>query len=67
MGALYDRIVTNEIKMKDSPMDGVAVQSTKQSSQGWLDTVMNLIPGRKQQASMEPSDDAVRRTHDFLR
>ncbi len=34
---------------------------------GWLDTFMNLIPGRKQQSSNEPSEEAIKRTQDYLR
>ena len=33
----------------------------------WMDSILSLIPGRKQAASNEPSDEAVKRTHDYLR
>jgi brefeldin A-inhibited guanine nucleotide-exchange protein len=73
MEALYDRIVTNEIKMKDDPMAGTdAAKATgggaaAAAGAGWLDTIMNLIPGRAKAASSEPNDEAIRRTHDYLR
>ncbi len=34
---------------------------------GWMDTILNLIPGRRAAASNEPSEEAIRRTHDSLR
>ena len=34
---------------------------------GWMDTILNLIPGRKQKATDEPNEDAIKRTHDYLR
>lgn len=34
---------------------------------GWMDTVLNLIPGRKQKITDEPDEDAIKRTHDYLR
>jgi len=34
---------------------------------GWMDTILNLIPGRKQQSADEPSEEAIKRTHEFLR
>ena len=33
----------------------------------WMDTILNLIPGRRAAASNEPSEDAIKRTHDNLR
>ena len=33
----------------------------------WMDTILNLIPGRRAAASSEPSEDAIKRTHDNLR
>ena len=32
-----------------------------------MDTILNLIPGRRAAASAEPSEEAIRRTHDNLR
>lgn len=34
---------------------------------GWMDTILNLIPGRRAAASSEPSEEAIKRTHDNLR
>jgi Sec7 domain len=67
MTALYDRIVGNEIKMKDNWMEGMTAAAVVNQQQSWLDSILNLIPGRKQASSNEPSDDAIRRTHEFLR
>lgn len=33
----------------------------------WMDTILNLIPGRRAAASSEPSEEAIKRTHDNLR
>ncbi|KAK9829453.1 hypothetical protein WJX72_005963 [[Myrmecia] bisecta] len=72
MTSLYDRIVNNEIKMKDSGLEAALAAHSKAAAGGgagggWMDTILNLIPGRKQQASNEPSDDSIRRTHEYLR
>ena len=32
-----------------------------------MDTILNLIPGRKQLSADEPNEEAIKRTHDFLR
>jgi hypothetical protein len=32
-----------------------------------MDTILNLIPGRKQKITDEPNEDAIKRTHDYLR
>jgi brefeldin A-inhibited guanine nucleotide-exchange protein len=66
MESLYDRIVNNEIKMKaDQPLVGPTGQ--KQVAVGWLDTIMNLLPGRQRAADDEPTEEAIRRTQEFLR
>ena len=72
MEALYDRIIHNEIKMKDDPMalsgaDAAKAAAAAAAGVGWLDTIMNLIPGRAKAASAEPNDEAIRRTHEHLR
>jgi brefeldin A-inhibited guanine nucleotide-exchange protein len=72
MESLYDRIVHNEIKMKDEAglAGGAAADAEAHKAaagSGWLDTIMNLIPGRAKAASAEPNDEAIRRTHDYLR
>ena len=71
MEALYDRIIHNEIKMKDPALEhlggGGQAAAAAAASASWLDTIMNLIPGRAKLASNEPNDDAIRRTHEYLR
>ena len=71
MGALYDRIVNDEIKMKDEDT-GHEVGGSKEAAaaaeqQGWLDTMMSIFPGRQRAAAAEPTEAAIRRTHEFLR
>lgn len=54
--------------VKDGEMEGVmAAAQAKGAGGGWMDTILNLIPGRKQQALAEPSEEAIKRTHDYLR
>ncbi len=71
MCELYDRIVNNEIKLKDDFMSGQQAQQAtagQPRDAGLFSALMGLIPGgRKQQTVSEPSDDAIKRTHDFLR
>ena len=68
MESLYDRIVLNEIKMKDDESGTMGGRGAKQvAAAGWLDTIANLIPGRQHIASNEPDDEAVRNTHERLR
>ncbi|DBA82002.1 TPA: hypothetical protein ACH3X1_007704 [Trebouxia sp. C0004] len=71
MSSLYERIQTNEIKMKDPGSDPTALAASRaaQAGQGggWMDTILNLIPGRKQKITDEPNEDAIKRTHDYLR
>lgn len=47
----------------------IAASRAAQTGQGggWMDTILNLIPGRKQKATDEPNEDAIKRTHDYLR
>lgn len=68
MESLYDRIINNEIKMKDldSALSG-KLGGDKQSPGGWLETFANLIPGRQRVAADEPDDEAVKQTHEKLR
>ncbi|CAL8462959.1 g2493 [Coccomyxa elongata] len=66
MSELYDRILNNEIKMKDADAEGLVATNTAKGG-GWMDTILNLIPGRRAAASNEPSEEAIRRTHDNLR
>ncbi|KAL0026445.1 hypothetical protein WJX79_010345 [Trebouxia sp. C0005] len=71
MSSLYERIQTNEIKMKDPGSDPTALAANRAAQPGqgggWMDTVLNLIPGRKQKITDEPDEDAIKRTHDYLR
>eukprot|EP00873_Tetraselmis_striata_P021183 jgi/Tetstr1/441447/TSEL_029692.t1 len=66
---LYDRIQGNEIKMKDTdPVESMhaAPSAAKCLQLSWIDTVMGMI-GRKAVDYNEPSDDAIRRTHEYLK
>ncbi|GMH32506.1 hypothetical protein BSKO_00340 [Bryopsis sp. KO-2023] len=71
LGAIYDRIVENEIKMRDdSLLDGTMdAQSLAQNNKAlaWRDLFLGLIPGRRQAKLNEPSDEAIRRTQEYLR
>lgn len=51
---------------QDSALDILQSQQNKAAG-GWMDTILNLIPGRKQQSANEPSEEAIKRTHEFLR
>lgn len=46
---------------------GAQQQQQQQQAAGLMDTLLSLIPGRKAQVSSEPSDDSIKRTHDYLR
>lgn len=46
---------------------GAQQAQQQQQAAGLMDTLLSLIPGRKAQVSSEPSDDSIKRTHDFLR
>ena len=52
--------------VQDSALDMLQNQQAKAAG-GWIDTILNLIPGRKQLASDEPNEEAIKRTHDYLR
>ena len=57
-------------RSQDPAVEGMlAAQASKAAGQqgGWMDTIMNLIPGRKQAASATPSEDAIQATHEHLR
>ncbi len=58
--------------MQDVDMEGRVAgaqqqQQQQQQAAGLMDTLLSLIPGRKAQVSSEPSDDSIKRTHEFLR
>ncbi|KAG2453172.1 hypothetical protein HYH02_002496 [Chlamydomonas schloesseri] len=74
MGALYDRIVTNEIKMnKDDGGAGAAGGAAAQQDTGiaaparaLFNTLLGLMGGRGPAVSAGPSDAAIRATLDYL-
>ena len=71
MGALYDRIVGNEIKMKDfDPAASGGPTSGSKSNTGlssFATSLLTLMGGAmKQEASTEPSDESIKRTLDYL-
>jgi brefeldin A-inhibited guanine nucleotide-exchange protein len=52
--------------MQDADAEGM-MTTTQTKGGGWMDTILNLIPGRRAAASNEPSEEAIRRTHENLR
>ena len=48
-------------------MDSLTAKEQQAKQVGWMDSILSLIPGRKQAASNEPSEEAIKRTHDYLR
>ena len=48
-------------------LDSLTAKEQQAKQVGWMDSILSLIPGRKQAASSEPSDEAIKRTHDYLR
>ena len=71
LSGIYDRILSDEIKMRDdSLLEGSvhgANQAQSKAGLALLDMFLSLIPGRKQLISNEPSDAAIKRTQDYLR
>lgn len=59
-------VVLQEPGADPTTMAARAAQPGQQAG-GWMDTILNLIPGRKQKVSDEPNEDAIKRTHDYLR
>eukprot|EP00210_Caulerpa_lentillifera_P001785 g1715.t1 len=73
LSAIYDRILSNEIKMRDDSLlegngsnQGVNPAQNK-AGVALLDMFLSLIPGRKQNVTNEPSEAAIKRTQDYLR
>ena len=66
---LYDRIVSNEIRMRDT--DAAAPAAAAAAAAGsWMDAIVALVPGRgggARPTAPEPSDAALRATHAALR
>ena len=57
-----------QVCAQDTGADGlVAAAGLAKGGGGWMDTILNLIPGRRAAASSEPSEEAVRRLHETLR
>lgn len=52
---------------QDNPTDILTAKEQQAKAVSWMDSILSLIPGRKQAYSNEPSDEAIRRTHDYLR
>ena len=52
---------------QDNPTDILTAKEQQAKAASWMDSILSLIPGRKQTHSSEPSDEAIRRTHDYLR
>ena len=52
---------------QDNPTDILTAKEQQAKAASWMDSILSLIPGRKQTHSNEPSDEAIRRTHDYLR
>jgi hypothetical protein len=53
--------------VQDNPMEAIGAKEHVAKQVSWMDSILSLIPGRKQAASSEPSDEAIKRTHDYLR
>lgn len=53
--------------VQDNPTDILSAKEQQAKAVTWMDSILSLIPGRKQAYSNEPSDEAIRRTHDYLR
>ena len=62
MSALYDRIVLNEIKMKDDAVAPTKQQTTNMNRMLGLDAILNIVVRRAPEGSkeMETSDDVIR-------
>lgn len=53
--------------VQDNLMDSLNAKEQQAKAASWMDSILSLIPGRKQASSDEPSDEAIKRTHDYLR
>lgn len=62
MGALYDRIVSNEIKMKADTMLPASKQPANVNRMLGLDAILNIVVRKPREESriMETSDDVIR-------
>lgn len=70
MSALYDRIINNEIQMKDDNELGMKADGGAAAAPaalgGVFSTLLSLMGAVKQQVHVEPSEEAIKRTLDFL-
>ncbi|KAH7427467.1 hypothetical protein KP509_10G045100 [Ceratopteris richardii] len=61
MGALYERIVKNEIKLKEDPLVAPSKQPTNTSKILSLDAILNIVVRkRNDDKALETSDDVIR-------
>ncbi|GIL58910.1 hypothetical protein Vafri_13917 [Volvox africanus] len=72
MSALYDRIVSNGIKMKDDGAPGTGGAAPQEAgglaapARALFNTLLGLMGGRGQAVNSGPSDAAIRATLDYL-
>jgi brefeldin A-inhibited guanine nucleotide-exchange protein len=68
LGALYDRIVKNEIKMKSDPAGGAKQAVAAVKPQGGLEAILNLVlPRRKRDVSADTSEDIIRHMQEMFK
>ncbi|WIA22572.1 hypothetical protein OEZ86_009559 [Tetradesmus obliquus] len=69
MRSLYERIVCNEIQIKDDLVDAASAKAAAEAAQRGnmlMNALWSIVGGAKQAESAEPSDDAIKRTLDYL-
>lgn len=72
MGALYDRVVQNEIKLKELPLDNSESQPANKGNAGLnnfgLDSILDLLAGRNRTVTLtETSDEVVKHMQEQLK
>ncbi|GFH25080.1 SEC7 domain-containing protein, partial [Haematococcus lacustris] len=65
MLALYDRIASNEIKMKDEGAE-LNLQPWSMSPNNIFNTLLSMLGAIKQTSRSEPSEESIKRTLDML-
>ncbi|KAL6762063.1 hypothetical protein V8C86DRAFT_3013062 [Haematococcus lacustris] len=65
MLALYDRIASNEIKMKDEGTE-LNLQPWSMSPNNIFNTLLSMLGAIKQTSRSEPSEESIKRTLDML-
>ncbi|GFH13962.1 SEC7 domain-containing protein [Haematococcus lacustris] len=65
MSALYDRIASNEIKMKDEGAE-LNLQPRSMSPNNIFNTLLSMLGAIKQTSRSEPSEESIKRTLDLL-